>query len=96
MARYVAKSHLPEYYSSEKPSIPSFTATYNVLVHKHYSITNIGFTPIIPYPATEDDTINTCIRNFQMSSLKMNLRMVSLWCDEGVYRIAAFKSKRIR
>ena len=38
MARYVTKSHLTEYSSSEKPSIPSFTATNSVLVHKHYQL----------------------------------------------------------
>ena len=66
MAPYVTKSHLQEYSSSfEKPSIPSFTATNSVLVHKHYPITSIGFTPIISYPAAEYDTINTCMRNFQ-------------------------------
>ena len=48
MVRYLTKSHLPEYSSSEKPSIPPFTATNSLLVQKHYPITSIGFTLIIP------------------------------------------------
>ena len=85
MARYVTKSHLPEY-SSEKPSIPSFTATNSVLVHKHYPITSIGFTLIIPYPATGYDT-NICMRNFLDVLSQNELEYGPLWCDEGVYRI---------
>ena len=56
MVRYVTKTNLPEYSSCEKPNIPSFTATYSVLIHKHCPLTRIGFTPIIPYLATEYDT----------------------------------------
>ena len=85
MTRYVTKSHLPEYSSCEKPSIPSFTATNSVLDHTQHPLTNIAFTPIIPYPATEYDTINTCMRNFQDVLSQNDLEYGPLWCDEGVY-----------
>ena len=88
MTRYVTKSHLPEYSSCEKPSIPSFTATNSVLDHTQHPLTNIAFTPIIPYPATEYNTINTCMRNFQDVLSQNDLEYSLLWCDEGVYRIA--------
>ena len=88
MTRYVTKSHLPEYSSCEKPSIPSFTATNSILDHTQHPLTNIAFTPIILYPATEYDTINTCMRNFQDVLSQNDLEYGPLWCDEGVYRIA--------
>ena len=51
-------------------------------------ITRFAFTPIIPHPATEYDTIFTCMRNFQDVLLQRDLEYGPLWCDEGVYRIA--------
>ena len=87
-ARFITKANVPKYSSCEKPCIPSFTATSSLLVNKHHSLTRIGFTPIIPYPATEFDTINTCMKNFQDVLFQKNLPNGPLWCDEGVYRIA--------
>ena len=84
----MTKSLLPGYSSSEKPSIPLFTATNSVLLHKHYPITIIGFTLIIPYPPTEYDTMNNCMRNFQDVISQNELEYGPLWCDEGVYRTA--------
>ena len=52
------------------------------------SITQHAFTPITPYPATEQDTIYTCMVNFQDVLMQKNLEYGPLWCDEGVYRIA--------
>ena len=52
------------------------------------NITRIAFTPIIPHPATEYDTINTTMKNFQDVLLQKNLQYGPLWCDEGVYRLA--------
>ena len=88
MACYVTKSHLPEYSSCGKPGMPSFTATNSVLIHKHCPLTRIGFTPIIPYLATEYNAINTCMRNFQDVFSQNGLEYGPLWCSEGVYRIA--------
>ena len=42
----------------------------------------------ISYPATDFDTIYTCIINFQDVALQKGLESGPLWCDEGVYRIA--------
>ena len=51
-------------------------------------MTQLAFTPIIPYPATEQDTIYTCMENFQYVLTRKNLEYGPPWCDEGVYRIA--------
>ena len=88
MAHYVTKTHLPEYYSCGKSGMPSFTATNSVLIQKHCPLTRIGFTPIIPYPATEYNAINTCMRNFQDVFSQNGLEYGPLWCSKGVYRIA--------
>ena len=68
--------------------IPSYNATKSLLSTQVTSMTQLAFTPIIPYPATEQDTIYTCMENFQYVLTRKNLEYGPLWCDEGVYRIA--------
>ena len=50
--------------------------------------TSIAFAPILPYPATEFDSIHTCMINFQDVLLQKKLPYGAFWCDENVYRIA--------
>ena len=57
-------------------------------VNDKSSITSVGFTPIIPHPATEYGTIFTRIKNYQDVLKQKNISTGALWCDEGVYRIA--------
>lgn len=68
--------------------VPSFVATNSLFADPVDAITKFAFTPIIPYPATEYDTIFTCMRNFQDVLLQRKQEYGPLWCDEGVYRIA--------
>ena len=49
--------------------------------------TRVGFTPIIPLPATEYNTIFTCMKNYQDVLKQKRVPTGALWCDEGVYRI---------
>ena len=95
MVRYVTKTNLPEYSSCEKPTIPSFTATYSVLIHKHCPLTRIGFTPIIPYLATEYDTHAWEIS--KTSSLKkgLNIIMVRGGGLQNSKGATTFESRRI-
>ena len=46
-------------------SIQSHNATKSLLRTQVKSITQHAFTHIIPYPATEQDTVYTCMKNFQ-------------------------------
>ena len=71
---------MPILSTCDKPNIPSFIATKSVLLAspKNCSKTRIAFTPIIPYPATDFDTI----------LLQKGLESGPLWCDEGAYCIA--------
>ena len=87
IARFATKNHIPKYSSCENPSIRSFTAPNSLLDRKKYVLTRIAFTPIIPHPAKECDTINTCMKNFQDVLAQNELEYGPLWCDEGVYRI---------
>jgi len=68
--------------------VPSFVATNSLFADPVDSITKFAFTPIIPYPATEFDTIFTCMKNFQDVLKQRSQEYGPLWCDEGVYRIA--------
>ena len=52
---------MPIHSRCDKPNIPSFPATKSLLLAslKNCSKTRIAFTPIIPYPVTDFDTIYT-------------------------------------
>ena len=52
------------------------------------TLTNEAYTPIIPHPATDYDTINTAMLNFQDVLKQKGAPYGALWCDEGVYHIA--------
>ena len=69
-------------------SIQSHNATKGLLRAQVKSITQHAFTHIIPYPATEQDTVYTCVKNFQNVLIQKDLEYGPLWCDDGVYRIA--------
>ena len=88
IARFATKANVLDYTSCDKASIPSFTATNSLIKSEKYPLTRIAFTPIIPHPATEYDTIHTCMKNFQDVLSQNDLECGPLWCDEGVYRIA--------
>ena len=72
----------------QNQSVPSFQAVNSVFDIKPKTVTRFAFTPIIPHPATEYDTIFTCMRNFQDVLIQRDMCYGPLWCDEGVYRIA--------
>ena len=44
---------------------PSFSAINSILCDMEAELSTIAFTPIIPHPATETDTVFTTIKNFQ-------------------------------
>lgn len=69
-------------------SVPSFIATNSLFANPVEAVTRYCFTPIVPHPATEYDTIFTCMLNFQDVLEQRNQEYGPLWCDEGVYRLA--------
>ena len=68
--------------------ITLYNAIKSLLSTKVKSITQHAFTPIIPYPVTEQDTTYTCKKHFQDVLIEKNIEYGQLWCDERVYRIA--------
>ena len=72
----------------DKQNVPSFSAMNSLLHEGKHFLTKIAFTPIIPYPATDYDTIFTCMRNYQDVLEQKCHKYGPLWCDEGVYHIA--------
>ena len=50
--------------------------------------TKVAFTQILPYIATEYDTVHTVMCNLQDILLQKSQRYGPLWCDKGVYRLA--------
>ena len=73
----------------EERSFPSFTATMSAHQDQlKFNITKTSFVPILPYVATEMDTIFTTMLNFQDVLKQKNALSGALWSDEGVYAIA--------
>ena len=71
----------------EIENIPSFSAMNSFLHDTSATKTKVAFTPILPYIATEYNTIHTVMCNFQDVLQKFQSH-VPLWCGEGVYRLA--------
>ena len=90
LSRHSKIVSMPIHSTCNKPNISSFTATKIVLLAspKNCSKNRVAFTPTIPYPATDFDTIYTCMINFQDVLLQKGLDSGPLWCDEGIYHIA--------
>ena len=74
--------------ASQVKSIPLYNATKSLLSKQVKSTTQHAFTPVIPYPATEQGTIYTCMKNVQDVLIQKNIEYGPLWSDEGVYRIS--------
>ena len=87
-SRFLTTKNLPEYSSLESPNMPSFAAVNGLLLNDRNPPTRVGFPPIIPFPATEYNTIFTCMKNYQDVLKQKRVPTGALWCDEGVYRIA--------
>ena len=61
LIRYTAKEDSNELIKG----IPSFSAVNSLLNDTTVTPTNIAFTPILPYPASDYDSIYTTMTNFQ-------------------------------
>ena len=82
VVRYKAPSFINEI------KTPSFIATKSLILTVNQEITKHAFTPIIPHPATEYSTIYTSMKRYQDILNQRYNPFGSLWCDEGVCRIA--------
>ena len=75
---------------SSNPNVfPSFTATQSALQEeRHFGVTTVGFIPILPYVATDLDSIYTSMVNFQDILIQRDSSNGAIWCDEGIYQLA--------
>jgi len=48
-----------------------------------------GFLPVVPRPITERSTVSHCLTNFQSCRKQLNQDAMPVWCDEGVFSVAA-------
>ena len=87
LSRFLKESNVP-HNDFPEVEIPSRNAFMSSLASHPSHKTYTGFTPILPYPATQYDSIYTTMINFQDGLHQLNLQEGSLWCDEGVYHIA--------
>ena len=68
--------------------IPSFDAIRSLLNNKLIKTTTTSFTPILPFPITEFDSVFTAMINFQDVLKQKGLEYGPLWSDDGVYHIS--------
>ena len=70
-------------------NLSSFAATNSIVLcgEGNQATTCVAFTPIIPHPATDRNTITATVVNFQDVLSQKGLDYGPLWCDK-VYRIA--------
>ena len=61
----VSVAILNEYQILKIKKIPSFIGIKNLLSKQKVTLTIRAFTPILPYPSTQFDTIYICMKNFQ-------------------------------
>ena len=76
-----------QYFSNkigEIENVPLFSAMSSFLYETSATKTKIAFTSILPYVATEYDTIHTVMCNFQNIFLQNSESYGPLWYDEGV------------
>ena len=67
---------------------PSFSAINSLLSTENVIPTSVGFTPILPNPITEFESVYTVMVNFQDVLMQKGQKSGALWSDEGVYCIA--------
>ena len=68
--------------------VPSFTAVRCIRHVCNFQRTITSFVPILPFKATERDSVFTTMVNFQDVLKQHGQEYGALWCDEGVYCIA--------
>ncbi|KAL8562889.1 hypothetical protein ACOMHN_004581 [Nucella lapillus] len=49
----------------------------------------VGFIPVVPRPITQRATVRHCLTNFQSCRRQVNQASMAVWCDEGVFAVAA-------
>ncbi|KAH3796631.1 hypothetical protein DPMN_150200 [Dreissena polymorpha] len=49
----------------------------------------VGFLPVKPRPITEPATVRHCLTSFKSVRRHLNKESLAIWCDEGVFALAA-------
>ena len=75
---HLVKSRVPELSNKVSSGVPSFISVNSLRETNYASITTVVFTSIIPYPATDYDTISTAMINFQDVLLQKGLACAPL------------------
>ena len=79
--RYIGSKTVSKY-------LASFSAINSLLSDEVVTRTSIGFTPILPHPITDFESVYTVMRNFQDVLKQKKQSCGPLWCNEGVYQLA--------
>ena len=71
----------------ENPHI--WAAVHTLVSSAVVPMMRVGFQPVIPRPITERATVRHCLTCFQSVRRQLNQESLAIWCDEGVFALAA-------
>ena len=87
---HFVNSRMPILSSVDSSGILSFSAAISMLTINMKPITKLAFTPIIPYPATEYDTIFMTMVNFQDVMQQRGISYGPLWSHKKFVNLKEF------
>ena len=73
---------------SDVQTMPSWSSFNSVVSDKKRKVQQVGFLPVLPYPATKYETVYTALKNVNNILEQLTQNEMAIFCDEGVYHIA--------
>ena len=72
----------------DEQTIPSWSAFNSLITDECIPLKIVGFLPVLPYPVTVFETVNTSMKSFQNVLGQVQQPHLLVTSDEGVYHIA--------
>lgn len=73
---------------NEEQNIPAWAAFHSLFENDDRPSTRIGHLPVLPFPVTQADVVNTALLNFIEILTQLKQKDLPVTCDEGVYKLA--------
>lgn len=72
---------------ADEQTMPIMSAANSILSDYDLPLKRIAFLPVLPYPITIFDVVNTAMKNLQGIFTYLDQPVLSVTCDEGVFRV---------
>ena len=67
--------------------LPTWAGARSLLTKESLSLLQVGYLPFISYPVTGNSIVYTAMQNFVCLAGHLDQALLSVCCDEGVFRI---------